>query len=642
MKIGIDLGTYNSSGAVAFDRDRVVMIGSRHGRTPYGAGKNFPSFVLFDRLGEKQAVGLPAKRQLPDNPELVVWGVKRLVGLSYQAAVQRGELNKFQYAIEQDENGSIFIRVGSRKYRPQDVLSFIFQEIRHDAEDSALNPMTGGRTIEDATITVPAYFKAIRTNSIVEAARMAGFRNIDTIAEPTAAALRYGLKVEKEAMILAFDMGAGTLDVTVMEMIEDAERGGLIPGVLCTSGHEALGGIDIDACLIQYVTQKHGVADDHRSLGLLRDDLERAKCLLSTREQASFSLPNGDLAVLTQTEVESAINDLLQRCRGPIRVALREAKIEADKIDHVVFIGGPTHMPCVRTLVQREMKLLGARRKVLQEIESWQQTGLPIDPMESVSQGAALKASKIIEEIGTTLSEGYGTILGKDYYEKIIPQDAPCPINKKCTVTLLTNSLVLRVPLVCKLADPASSVEETISKFEMLGYFSIAIPPSKDWPSVTVVVDIKRDKTVTVTLIHHESGQQVVYQALNELEGKECPWVQDTDPPDGVIPPPFPGSPSYTAQQLEALLHAAVAVRQMIPTKVRGACPNDIEALLQRLGSLVQRAASRAQPSSLDINTDCPNILNSIKSLLWMMCSKQLISQQEYDDGMAHLRTICP
>jgi len=646
MKIGIDLGTYNSSAAVAFDRDRIVMIESRHGKSPYGAGKNFPSFVLFDKLGEKQAVGLPAKRGLADNPELVVWGVKRLVGLSYQTANERGELQKFQYAIEQGEGGSILVRVGGRKYRPQDILSFILQEIKRDAEDPSLNPMTGGRSIENVMITVPAYFKAIRTNPIVEAAKMAGFHNIDTIVEPIAAALRYGLKIEKEALVLVFDMGAGTLDVTVMEMMEDPERGNLIPGVLCTSGHEALGGIEMDDCLMQYITRNYKIPDDIRSLSLLREDLERAKCLLSTRDKANCSLPNGDVAMLTRSRLESALKDLLEKCRGPIRVALREAQKKAEQIDHVLFIGGPTHMPCVRMLVYRELKQLGARREVLKEIETLQQTGFPVDPMESVSQGAALKASKIIEDAGASLSEGYGTIFGQNYYQKIIPENSPYPIQGACTI--LQGDVAARlvpVPLVSKLADTAKSMKQTVSKFEMLGNFLISPSLSSELPGVDIVIDIRQDKTVTATFIDKQSGESVPYPGLNELDGKECPWIQDTNPPQPLSPEDVKKwqdrarrvvpQTVWTAQHLEALIHAATAVQGLLRTKLRGACPSDVESLRQKLETVIRIGATRSQPA-----TDCRSICNAILGLLAAMRHKRLISQQEYDDSVSQIQMI--
>lgn len=642
MKIGIDLGTYNSSAAVAFDRDRIEMIGSRHGRTPWGAGKNFPSFVLFDQLGGKQAVGLPAMRQLADNPELVIWGVKRLVGLSYQTVTERGELDKFQYAIEQGENRSILVRVGGRKYRPQDILSFILQEIKRDAEDPALNPMTGGRTIEEAVITVPAYFKAIRTNPIVDAAKMAGFRTVDTLAEPTAAALRYGLKIEKEAVVLAFDLGAGTLDVTVMEMIEDPEHGGLVPGVLCTSGHEALGGLDMDACLVQYVIQEYGIANDPRSWGRFREDVERAKCLLSTRDKATCGLPNGDTAVLTRSQLEVSLKDLLERCRGPIRVALREAKIEADRIDHVVFIGGPTHMPCVRALVHREMKQLGARRNVLAEIESLQEKGFPVDPMESVSQGAALKAGKIIEDIGTSLSEGYGTILGQNYYQKIIPENSPYPTQGSATIWHGTAAVRhVPVPLVSKLPDTANSLKQTVSKFELLGTFSIAVPPSSEPPRVDIVINIRQDKTVTATFIHPQSGGEGVPYELDELIGIDCPWVQDTTPPESWDADEIRERGSGGAKQvvwtqhLEGLLHAARAVQELLRAKLRGTCPSDVASLRQKLELTAQAAASKSQPA-----TDGPAIFNAIIRLLSAMRHGKLISPQEYMHSISEIQTI--
>ncbi|HUT77843.1 MAG TPA: Hsp70 family protein, partial [Polyangia bacterium] len=227
--IGIDLGTYNSAAAVAVGRNRVAMIESRYGKTLYG--KSFPSFVLFDHNGNRQLVGQRAREELPLNPKLVVWGVKRLVGLSYQAAREAGELDRFRYELEEGPGGGILIRVGDERFTPSHILEHILREIKEDAENSRVNPLVGG-PVDRAVISIPAYFKAIRTAPIIEAARHAGFAEVDTIAEPTAAAIQYCLDVPQEAHLLAFDIGAGTLDVTVMLVVN--EQGELVPGELCT------------------------------------------------------------------------------------------------------------------------------------------------------------------------------------------------------------------------------------------------------------------------------------------------------------------------------------------------------------------------------------------------------------------------
>lgn len=209
--IGIDLGTYNSSAAFATERE-VIIVESRYGKTVYG--KNFPSFVLFDHNGKMQMVGKTAKAQGLRDPKLLVWGVKRLVGLSFDQARSQGEFRRFKYDVEKGPGGSILIRVGEERYTPSHILELILREIKQDAENTKVNPMIGSG-VERAVISVPAYFDATRVAPILNAGKNAGFTEVETIAEPTAAAMSYDVEIKKKARILTFDLGAGTLDVTV-------------------------------------------------------------------------------------------------------------------------------------------------------------------------------------------------------------------------------------------------------------------------------------------------------------------------------------------------------------------------------------------------------------------------------------------
>jgi molecular chaperone DnaK len=380
LKLGIDLGTYNSSAAVAVERNNVVMVTSKEGKSP--DGKNFPSFVQFASNGSKVSVGVRAKRSLALDPSLVVWGVKRLVGLSFQAAQDRGESKRFQYDIERGPGDAILIRAGKERFTPSQILEAILREIKEDAENQDLNPLFGTR-FDEAVISIPAYYKAIRTAPILDAARQAGFTEVDTIAEPTAAALKYGLKIDREAVILTFDLGAGTLDVTVLQIVQDGKN--LVSGELCTSGHEALGGLDMDIALRDFIIAKYKeitlATDKDRALFL--DEVEKTKIRLSKAKTAKLLFANSEIS-LTRDELEEALSGILKRFAGPIQMAIKEAGLKACDIDHVLLVGGPTHIPCVRHAVRKELALLGAKPQVLAEIDAIDQRGFPVNPMECV------------------------------------------------------------------------------------------------------------------------------------------------------------------------------------------------------------------------------------------------------------------
>jgi molecular chaperone DnaK (HSP70) len=519
LKLGIDLGTYNSSAAVALQRDHVVMVTSKEGKSP--DGKNFPSFVQFASNGSRVSVGVRAKRSLALDPRLVVWGVKRLVGLSFQAAQDRGETKRFQYDIERGPGDSILIRVGNERFTPSHILEAILREIKEDAENQDLNPLLGTQ-FDEAVISIPAYYKAIRTAPILDAARQAGFKEVDTIAEPTAAALKYGLQIDREAVILTFDLGAGTLDVTVLQIVQ--ERNTLVSGELCTSGHEALGGLDMDIALRDFIIAKHKelelATDKDRALFL--DEVEKTKIRLSKAKTAKLLFANSEIS-LTRDELEEALSDILKRFRGPIQMAIKEAGLKASDIDHVLLVGGPTHIPCVRQALRRELALLGAKQQVLAEIDAIDQRGFPVNPMDCVSQGAALKAAGIITPATTSIAEGYGVVVASDrgsHYDPIIKDNSMYPIEGKVSLRFTDpNARTVGLGLVAKSADPDKySESKPVFRYEHLGQYSLSVVPTGDLHSVELALRVSRDKALTATLTQEGTDLHVTYKSPDLLK----------------------------------------------------------------------------------------------------------------------------
>ena len=618
--IGIDLGTYNSAAAASLARGKVAMVESRYGKTLYG--KNFPSFVLFDRNGRIQATGQRAKAELGLNPDLVVWGIKRLVGLSYAAAKERGELKRFQYGIEEGPGHGILIKIGEERFTPSHILEFILRDIREDAENAKVNPLLGG-PIERAVISIPAYFTAIRTAPIVEAARHAGFAEVDTIAEPTAAAIQSSLDIDEEANLLAFDIGAGTLDVTVLLVVR--EQDDLIPGELCTSGHEALGGIDMDDMLIAHIIERFGLAgieSEPGAMAMLREETEKAKIRLSTRKSAPIDLPDGRTFDLTRGELEEVLGPLLDRCRGPIKVALRQAGLSAVDLDHVLFVGGPTHMTCIRKVVIEELRELGAGPQLLERLEHLDGDGLPVDPMECVARGAALKAGRIIEPIGKVIAEGYGTIYGPvkdadDYFVPIIRDNSPYPIGGKSVLCHVNpKAMEVPVPLVAKKPDPdRSTAEEIIYKYEYLGNYTLSITPTGRLPTIEINLQVTDDKRVVATLVHPQTHQQVRFEGMGTLKG-ELIELQEHTPPDTlsvkdiqIFKHAFSHRKGrWTKNHLEHHIHAANEALALVkdPANPR------VQKSIGEVESAVRRAVDTGYRNP---DIDCPNISNRIKEL---------------------------
>jgi molecular chaperone DnaK (HSP70) len=619
--IGIDLGTYNSAASVALGRTRVAMIESKYGKTLYG--KSFPSFVLFDHYGRVQLAGQRAKEELRLNPELVIWGVKRLVGLSYQAALAQGEFKRFQYHIEEGPQGDILIRVGEERLSPSHILEIILREIKEDAENPKVNPLLGG-VVDRAIISIPAYYKAIRTSPIVEAAMRAGFEEVDTIAEPTAAAVTYSVDVQDEANILAFDMGAGTLDVTLMMVV--SEQGELVPGELCTSGHEALGGIDMDDALITHLISEHDIAgceEDPTVKAILKEEVEKAKIRLSTRETTMLDLPGGQMVALARGEMEEVLAPLMEKCRGPVQVALQQAGIEAETLDHVLCIGGPTHMACVRKVLTDELARLGARPEVLSPLAGFEHKKQLVDPMECVAKGAALKAGRIVEPVAKVLAEGYGTMYGpvegkKAYYASILETNSHYPISARGALAHMNpEALEVPVPLIAKRPDvERSTPEKIVYKYEYLGDYNLSITPTGRVPSVDIKLQVTDDKRVVATIIHAHNRQQVRFEGLGSMKGVEMA-LQETTPPKRTLRDGadiFQDSMQYkkggwTKAHLESHLHVASQALDLVQ--------GSEDPKVVRAAGEVESAIRKAVASDFESpNIDCPNISNRIKELL--------------------------
>ncbi|MBQ1462850.1 MAG: Hsp70 family protein, partial [Candidatus Methanomethylophilus sp.] len=362
--IGIDLGTSNSAASV-MEGGIPTIIPSAEG-TSVG-GKSFPSYVAFTKDGQL-LVGEPARRQAVTNPEGTIKNVKRKMGSSEKVTAL------------------------GKEYTPQQISAFILGKIKKDAEAFI------GEKVEKAVITVPAYFNDNQRQATKDAGAIAGLDVVRIINEPTAAALAYGLdKAGQSQKILVFDLGGGTLDVTIMDFDDGVFE------VMSTSGDTALGGSDMDEALTSFIIKQFqnetgiDLSKDHAAYVRVREAAEKAKIELSTTMQTEVNLPfiTADASgpkhlvqTLTRAKLEELVTPIVERCRGPIEQAMRDAGLTNDKVDKVIMVGGPTRMPIIQNFVEN---IVGPKI----------QRG--VDPMECVSKGAAIQGAVLSGDVKDVL-----------------------------------------------------------------------------------------------------------------------------------------------------------------------------------------------------------------------------------------------
>ena len=362
--LGIYLGTSDSAACVFID-DKAIMIPSAEGCSIYG--KAFPSYVAFTEDGT-QLVGQPAKDQAVENPDNTISEIKRYMGTDYKVNIQGTE------------------------YTPQKISAMILQKIKRDAESFLGEPIT------KAVITVPANFDDNQRTATKDAGTIAGLEVLRLINEPTAASLAYGIdkQGEDDINILIFDLGGGTLDITIMEF------GNGIFDVQSTSGNTSLGGTDMDNAIIKYLAdefeKKHGMdlTQDEESRRVLREGAEKAKIELSNLPETTVKLPFIAMSndgsplhldeKLSRSKLEELVRPIVEQCGESIDQAVRDADLTIDEIDKVILVGGPTRMPIVRDFVEQH---------------TGKQVEGGIDPMECVSQGACIQGAMMNGEIAT-------------------------------------------------------------------------------------------------------------------------------------------------------------------------------------------------------------------------------------------------
>ncbi len=502
--LGIDLGTTNSAMAIIEGGEPKILENDEGGRTT-------PSIVALSKANER-VVGLLAKRQAITNPKNTIFSIKRLIGRNFNEEEMQEDNKLLPYEMRESKNDGIEIKMGEKWYRPAEISAMILQKLKKDAESRI------GEKIDEAIITVPAYFNDSQRKATKDAGEIAGFKVKRILNEPTAAALAYGFNKRKNEQIVVYDFGGGTFDVSVLEVGDDVIE------VKSTDGDTHLGGDDLDQKIIDWIISEFkkesgiDISKDQLALQRLKESAEKAKHELSTTLETEINIPfitsneSGPqhlLLKLTRSKLEELIRDFIDRSVDITKKAVNTAGFQISDVDEIILVGGQTRMPAIQNAVK---DLFG------------KEPNKTINPDEVVSSGAAIQAGVLQGDVKdvllldvTPLSLGIETFGG--IMTKVIEKNTTIPVSRSQTFsTAQDNQGSVEVHVLQGEREMAND-NRSLGKFILDG-----VPPApRGVPQIEVIFDIDANGILSVKAKDKATNkeQSIRIEASSDLSNDE-------------------------------------------------------------------------------------------------------------------------